>query len=133
MQENYASLTDKINDLALAIANEIKQINEHLDGPALFVHISKTLDRPPFIKEIKYDRPAGNIYRKTIVMNLQWRGIELVKEISIFTSDIFEQANLDIDDSMYNLFIPYHSVIYCKNEKTNNFDVVLCRKAYALP
>lgn len=127
------TLTDKIARLSEAIALEIKQIKEDLSGPALFIHISKTLDKVPEIKEIRYERKAGSAYKKTIVLNMQWKNQPLVKEIVLMTSEVFDKDDKDIDDSQYDCYIPYHSVILSQNKDTGVFDVLLCRKAYDLP
>lgn len=129
-QVDNQQLSNKVAQLAEAIALEIRQIKDDASGPALFEHISRTLDFPPTVRETTLERKAGSQYMKTIVLDMQWKRTALQKRIVLLTNDFYQESDLDIPDEMYNVFIPYLSAIYAEGDTPGVFDVLICRKSY---
>jgi hypothetical protein len=133
MNNEEKTLSYKVSALAEYIALELRRIEGFHHGPSLFDHISKTLDKPPEILEYLYNKPAGSLYSKTIVLSLQWKNQPLRKHIVLFTQEEYTKSNLDLSDDLYNVYVPYHSAIYAEGNTPGTFDQLVCRKAYNLP
>lgn len=127
------TLTEKVAQLSEVVALEIRNIQNFLKGPALFDHISKTLDYPPKILEIVYDKKANTAYSKTIVLQLKWKNLDFQKKIVLHTAQVYNSGNLNIPDDLFNQYTPYHTAIYSEGDSVGVFDNLVCRKSYTLP
>lgn len=124
-------LTSKIARLSEAVALEIHKIQTHLGIHALFAHINSTQDKPPSIRDVSYIRKAHTRYKKIISLDLLWRNEHLVKEIVLFTPNIYVQDNLFIPDKEYSVYIPYYTAIYGLSDN-DKFEDLICRKTQIL-